>query len=294
MVMLPRDVVEAAKKAVQDQKAVADAAARFRAIDRSVPIPAPQPTGAFTTDVTPRTIEQFRSEMRPAGMTPSAPGFAALPTSQLEELPYRAPMLGGAFQPVAALGSTLGVPQAYRAAQQGILGAFTGSNPVESVQQGVRGFLGDETYSGEDVGFARLLPEGSRARQMAGTAAEIALDPITLATAGVGGAAQAAPRAIRPFIEPFVRGPFSARLGAETGVGTAFSLGMEEATERGVPAPLALAGGLALGAGGIAAAQGARGAAAGRTRRCRGRRREPAGRQSTASRCAARGARRRS
>src|SRR5690606_25749994 len=54
---------------------------------------------------------------------------------------------------------------------------------------------------------------------------------------------------------------FATRLGAETALGTGFAVGAEELTERGVPAPIALAGGLATGVGALGAVRGVRGAA---------------------------------
>jgi len=223
---------------------------RFREVDRATPIPQTLDSPALA----PQTMDAFRAGLRQAqspGMTPSAPGFAPLPMSEIQDI-TGTPRAGAPASPLSALG----VPQVYSASQQAVLGALTGGNPLESVQQAARGFLGQQQFSEQDLGFARLLPEESRVRSALGTALGIAVDPITIGTAGLGGAAAALPRGVRWAVEPFVSGGFGSRYAAEAALGAGVGVTAGQLTEEGIPVPAALAGGLALGVGGIAGARG--------------------------------------
>lgn len=69
---------------------------------------------------------------------------------------------------------------------QGLLGAFTGATPQQSGSQLFQGLTGQATFRPEDVGFARLMPEGN-ARRYTGAALTGAANPLNLL--GGGGAA---------------------------------------------------------------------------------------------------------
>lgn len=160
-----------------------------------------------------------------------------------------------------------------RARQAGI-GFMTGSNPVESVQRAFAG-AGGERFSGQDMGFFRHLPEGSKARAVSGRFAEELADPLNYLIALKGPALAAkitsrAPlaRAARMLLAPIVDGPAITRVGAEAGVATVGRYGGEVALERvpedahpALQVGAALGGGL-IAAGGSAAAIGAAAAGA--------------------------------
>lgn len=97
-----------------------------------------------------------------------------------------------------------------------------------------------------------------------GTALDVGLSIPTIVTAGVGPSIAAGLRGPglargigRELAKPIARGGLGTRLAAETAFSTGVVEGTEELTDRGVPVPVALAGGLALGAGSLAAGRGA-------------------------------------
>lgn len=105
---------------------------------------------------------------------------------------------GRGFSPRGILNAT-GIPSAlgaaadtYTRAREGSLGFFTGDDPVESAIQAYQGVTGQKQFNDEDLGFARLMPEGSTSRRVSGDILGRLVDPITLATAGAGGAARLA------------------------------------------------------------------------------------------------------
>ncbi len=136
------------------------------------------------------------------------------------------------------------------------IGFFTADNPIESVEQVVGGLRG-ERYSGEDLGFIRHLPEGSRGRSVAGRVGEEFTDPVNYLIALKGPVLAAkitgkgvASRAARAMIEPVVTGPAALRLGSEAGVSAVARIAGEQAIDA-LPedAPAALQVGVGLGAG---------------------------------------------
>lgn len=132
-------------------------------------------------------------------------------------------------------------------ARQASLGFFTGDNPIESAQQAVRGARGQERYSGEDVGFVRHLPEGSTARKVGGVIGEELTDPLTLASAVVGGPAVSgalksagpAGRVVESVLSPALRGSIARRYAGEA----AINLGARAASEGARAGTEALGGG---------------------------------------------------
>jgi hypothetical protein len=159
-------------------------------------------------------------------------------------------------------GGILGIIERPR---QAALGFFTGDNPVDSIRQSVAGFLGRERFSGEDIGFVRQLPEGSRARQVAGAVGEEVLDPLNWGAAAAGnpGAVAAlrasgrAGRVAAAVAEPVMRGGFATRLAGETAAALGARTGarlasdaLPEDTPGVARAAVGLLGGVA-GAGGV-------------------------------------------
>src|SRR3990167_7756682 len=109
-----------------------------------------------------------------------------------------------------------------------VLGALEGSNPRQSLRNLVTGWQHPDRYTGENVGFIRYLPEGSKQRKIGGVAAQIATDPLNVVTAGAGGALgqgiRKAPiigKGLAPFVEPIAKGSFGRKLATEYGVNVA-------------------------------------------------------------------------
>lgn len=220
---------------------------RFREVDRSIPTTPQVGVGALASP-------QVRAAMERQGFSPSA-----------LVRPEQARVPGAIETAVDVAGPFAQAPaQVYGGMRQALLGAGTADTPQGSLRQAVSGFLGEETYDEQDLGFARLLPEGSRSREIAGTVAGMAVDPLNIAASGaLPAVARALPATgrgagtLRALLEPMTRGGFGRNLAAETALGSGVAIGTEELIKRDVPAPLALAGGLALGAGGLAAGRAA-------------------------------------
>ncbi|MEX2229493.1 MAG: hypothetical protein WEB13_07640 [Dehalococcoidia bacterium] len=77
---------------------------------------------------------------------------------------------------------------AYGRAQQTSLGFFTGTDPLDSVRQALQGLSGEQQFSANELGFARLAEPGSRLQHGLAGIGEQLVDPMTLGTIGAGGA----------------------------------------------------------------------------------------------------------
>ncbi|MCR4340276.1 MAG: hypothetical protein NUW01_10375, partial [Gemmatimonadaceae bacterium] len=156
---------------------------------------------------------------------------------------------------------------------------FGTDDPIEGIKGVGSALTKGERFTGEDVDLVKQLPEGSRARKIAGRVAEEAFDPLNL-TVAIGGApiarglSKLGPigRAVGSFVEPITTGGLGKRIAAETGVGLLARTGGEMAVEA-LPedAPGAVKAGVGIGAGILSVGAGikatrsaARGARAGR------------------------------
>lgn len=210
----------------------------------------------------PGPVERVMRDAQERGIDPligGAPGMAPIPASQLtvlDDFPDRGPRGGLVESAIRGVG---------RAAAQ-TAGQFTSGeeflNRLAPTFDPSDPFLPLGTQAGEQL--ERIPIVGGAAR----TALDIGAAPLTAFTAGAGPGVAAGLRGPgvargvgRALTEPIVRGGPGTRLAAEMALGTGFAEGTEALTEQGVPAPLALAGGLALGGAGVAGVRGVRGAA---------------------------------
>ena len=72
------------------------------------------------------------------------------------------------------------------------IGFLSGANPLESLRNIVAGWKDPERFSGRNIGFVRHAPDEDiigefSLRDILGAIGDVAFDPITIGTAGLGG-----------------------------------------------------------------------------------------------------------
>ncbi len=203
---------------------------------------------AFDRPRTPPTepqVPELERRLREPGAAPAplGPGEVAGGVSLREIVPQGVrDIAGGAVQTfIEDIGRPAGA----------IGGALAGEDPLDALVGIAQGWMEPGTVNWENIGFVRLLPEGSAARRIAATVASVAADPATWGVVALTGpgvlARPGVPRIIKALLEPLIPGGTKTRAVAETAFGSAMVIGTEEAAERGAN-PL-----VALGAGVLAA-----------------------------------------
>jgi len=122
-----------------------------------------------------------------------------------------------------------------------------------------QGWMEPESIPWENVGAVRLLPEDSKAREIAGEVARVAFDPITWAAVAATGPAALTRLGLRSvpviggLLEPLIPGGVVARGVAETAFASVSSITTQELIERGAPPAVAFGAGILAGVGSLPA-----------------------------------------